>query len=81
MLAGRYDETTLALLLPRCDVRNAIRMAEALRKRVRLVAQTEEDVLVNGAPGSGTSKVAEVIHLSSARSKAPFVKRAAAGLS
>lgn len=55
-------------------------MAEALRKRVRLVAQTEEDVLVNGAPGSGTSKVAEVIHLSSARSKAPFVKRAAAGL-
>lgn len=33
-MAGRYDETTLALLLPRCDVRNTLRMAEALRKRV-----------------------------------------------
>lgn len=33
-MAGRYDDTTLALLLPRCDVRNALRMAEALRRRV-----------------------------------------------
>ena len=33
-MAGRYDDTTLALLLPRCDVRNAMRMAEALRRRV-----------------------------------------------
>ncbi|MGC1495582.1 MAG: sigma-54 dependent transcriptional regulator [Sulfitobacter sp.] len=56
-------------------------LANGLRKRVRLVAQTEGDVLVTGAPGTGISKVAEVIHLSSARSKAPFVKRAAAGLS
>lgn len=55
-------------------------LANALRKQVRLVAQTEGDVLVTGAPGAGVSKVAEVIHLSSARSKAPFVKRAAAGL-
>lgn len=55
-------------------------LAEALRKRVRLVAQADGDTLVSGAPGSGISKVAEVIHLSSARSKAPFVKRAAAGL-
>ncbi|MEM1073210.1 MAG: sigma-54 dependent transcriptional regulator [Pseudomonadota bacterium] len=54
--------------------------AEALRARVRRVAATEADVLVTGAPGSGVSKVAEVIHLCSARSKAPFVKRAAAGL-
>lgn len=56
-------------------------LAEALRHQVRLVAQTEGDALITGAPGSGISKVAEVIHLSSARSKAPFVKRAAAGLS
>ncbi|MGJ8626773.1 MAG: sigma-54-dependent transcriptional regulator [Sulfitobacter sp.] len=56
-------------------------LSNALRKRVRLVAQTEGDVLVTGAPGAGISKVAEVIHLSSARSKAPFIKRAAAGLS
>ncbi|KIN60818.1 Two component, sigma54 specific, transcriptional regulator, Fis family [Sulfitobacter noctilucae] len=54
--------------------------AETLRRQVRLVAQAEGDVLVTGAPGSGISKVAEVIHLSSPRSKAPFVKRAAAGL-
>ena len=38
-------------------------------------------VLVTGPSGSGISKVAEVIHLSSRRSKGPFVKRAAAGLS
>ncbi|MGJ8617065.1 MAG: sigma-54-dependent transcriptional regulator [Sulfitobacter sp.] len=55
-------------------------LANALRKQVRLVAQTDGDVLVTGAPGAGVSKVAEVIHLSSVRSKAPFVKRAAAGL-
>ena len=55
-------------------------LAEALRRQVRLVAQAEGDALVTGAPGSGISKVAEVIHLSSARSKAAFVKRAAAGL-
>lgn len=55
-------------------------LAEGLRARVRRVAQTEAEVLVTGAPGTGISKVAEVIHLSSARSKAPFVKRAAAGM-
>lgn len=55
--------------------------AEELRKRVRLVALAEGAALVTGAPGTGISKVAEVIHLSSARSKAPFVKRAASGLS
>jgi two-component system C4-dicarboxylate transport response regulator DctD len=55
-------------------------LAEALRRQVRLVAQAEGDALVTGAPGSGISKVAEVVHLSSARSKAPFVKRAASGL-
>ncbi len=32
--AGRYDDTRLALLLAGCDVRNATRIAEALRKRV-----------------------------------------------
>ncbi len=56
-------------------------LAEGLRKRVRLVAQVDGAALVTGAPGTGISKVAEVVHLSSARSKAPFVKRAAAGLS
>ena len=55
-------------------------LAEGLRKRVRLVAQAEGAALVTGAPGTGISKIAEVVHLSSTRSKAPFVKRAAAGL-
>ncbi len=55
-------------------------LSEGLRKRVRLVALAEGAVMVSGAPGTGISKVAEVIHLSSARSKAPFVKRAAGGL-
>ncbi|MEP0963741.1 MAG: sigma-54 dependent transcriptional regulator [Roseobacter sp.] len=54
--------------------------AETLRAQVRRVAMTDTEVLVTGEPGSGVSKVAEVIHLCSARSKAPFVKRAAAGL-
>jgi two-component system C4-dicarboxylate transport response regulator DctD len=56
------------------------KLAEDLRARVRWVAQTATEVLVMGAPGTGVSKVAEVIHLSSKRSKGPFVKRAALGL-
>ena len=54
--------------------------SEALRARVRLVAQQTAEVLVTGAPGTGISKVAEVIHLSSPRSKSAFVKLAASGL-
>lgn len=53
--------------------------AEGLRVRVRRVAPLEAEVLITGAPGTGISKVAEVIHLCSLRSKAAFVKRAAAG--
>jgi diguanylate cyclase (GGDEF)-like protein len=33
-LAARYDGACIAVLLPGCDSRNAVRMAEALRKRV-----------------------------------------------
>lgn len=55
-------------------------LAENLRARVRQVARTSAAVLVTGAQGSGISKVAEVIHLCSDRSKAPFEKRASAGL-
>ena len=54
--------------------------AEALRARVRTVARTAAEVLVTGEPGSGTPKIAEVIHLLSPQSRAPFVKRAAASL-
>ncbi|WP_298933448.1 sigma-54 dependent transcriptional regulator [uncultured Ruegeria sp.] len=55
--------------------------AEALRDRVRNVALTGAEVLVNGPPGSGISKVAEVVHLMSAVGQGPFVKRQASGLS
>ncbi|MEP4249033.1 sigma-54-dependent transcriptional regulator [Tateyamaria sp.] len=54
--------------------------AERLRDRVRRVAPLDTEVLIMGAPGTGISKVAEVVHLCSRRSKAPFVKRAAADL-
>ncbi|WP_425070584.1 sigma-54-dependent transcriptional regulator [Sagittula sp. S175] len=54
--------------------------AEALRAQVRVAGRAGTEALVIGAPGSGISKVAEVIHLSSVASKGPFVKRAAAGL-
>lgn len=54
--------------------------AERLRARVRVAARAGTDALVTGAPGTGISKVAEVIHLASSRAKGPFEKRAAAGL-
>ncbi len=56
------------------------RLSESLRARVRAAARAGTDVLISGAPGSGISKIAEVIHLSSARAKGPFEKRAASGL-
>jgi two-component system, NtrC family, C4-dicarboxylate transport response regulator DctD len=55
-------------------------LAVGLRERVRAVARTRAEVLVSGPPGSGISKVAEVIHLCSAQAKGPFVKTPAAGL-
>mgnify|MGYP006190656575 CR=1 FL=1 len=46
----------------------------------RMAARSGAEVLITGAPGAGTSKVAEVIHLMSAAAQRPFVKLAAAGL-
>ncbi|ETW12540.1 C4-dicarboxylate transport transcriptional regulator [Roseivivax marinus] len=54
--------------------------ANALRAGVRHAARSATPALVTGAPGTGISKVAEVVHLSSARAKRPFEKRAARGL-
>ncbi len=56
------------------------KQADELRARVRAVARTGAEVLISGAPGTGTSKVAEVIHLLSSVSDGPFVKLAAASL-
>ena len=55
-------------------------LSEVLRARARRAARAGTDVLVNGAPGSGIYKVAEVIHLCSPNAKGPFVKRAAPAL-
>ena len=54
--------------------------SEDLRARVRLVARAGAEVLVTGPTGSGTAKVAEVIHLVSPAAPHPFVKRSAAAL-
>ncbi|WP_425052644.1 sigma-54-dependent transcriptional regulator [Psychromarinibacter sp. S121] len=54
--------------------------AEGLRERVRAVARTSAEVLITGEPGTGTSKVAEVIHLLSGASQRPFQKLVAATL-
>ncbi|MEO9514689.1 MAG: sigma-54 dependent transcriptional regulator [Paracoccaceae bacterium] len=56
------------------------KQSERLRDQVRRAAQLDVDVLVMGPQGSGVPKVGEVIHLSSARSKAPFEKRAGSSL-
>ena len=53
---------------------------DALRKQVRRVALSGSDALLSGAPGTGISKVAEVVHLCSPAARAPFVKRSGAGL-
>lgn len=53
---------------------------EDLRARLRTVARAGAEVLVTGGPGSGTAKVAEVIHLLSPAAPHPFVKRAAGSL-
>lgn len=54
--------------------------SEALRDRVRVTARAGAEVLVTGEAGSGTPKIAEVIHLLSESAHRPFVKRAAGGL-
>lgn len=55
-------------------------LAEGLRNQLRMISALEGSVLIEAAPGSGVSKVAEVLHLMSDRVAAPFVKRAAAQL-
>ncbi len=56
-------------------------LAENLRGTVRNMARVASEILICGAPGSGISKVAEVVHLCSPRSKGPFGKYPAAQMS
>lgn len=55
-------------------------LAEKLRAECRQIARVPGSVLIEGPPGSGVSKVAEVIHLLSNRAGDPFVKTVAAGM-
>lgn len=54
--------------------------AKAMRDQVRIVAKANVEVVISGEPGSGTSKIAEVIHLLSAAAREPFVKRSGGAL-
>jgi len=51
-----------------------------LRASCRQIAKVEGSVLIEGPPGSGLAKVAEVLHLLSARVGGPFVKAGCAGM-
>ncbi|MDA9865166.1 sigma-54 dependent transcriptional regulator [bacterium] len=53
---------------------------EKLRDDVRQIAKVPGSVLIEGAPGSGLAKVAEVLHLMSPRANGPFLKISALGL-
>ncbi len=55
-------------------------LSEELRNQARAAARAGTEVLIIGEPGSGTPKMAEVIHLLSDAAARPFVKRAAASL-
>lgn len=55
-------------------------LAVELRQQVRRIASAPHDALIEGGRGSGTSKVAEVIHLLSAGAVRPFIKQPAGAL-
>lgn len=55
-------------------------LSENLRMQARAAARADSHVLIMGAAGSGTSKVAEAIHLVSPRAAGPLCKRPAAGM-
>lgn len=55
-------------------------LAEELRNQARAAAQVDTEVLIMGEQGTGTSKIAEVIHLLSSAAAHPFLKRAASSL-
>jgi len=53
-------------------------LSEQMREAARAAARTSAEVLISGPPGSGTAKMAEVIHLLSAAAMRPFLKLSAA---
>lgn len=62
-------------------LRGTSTLARELRAQARIVARSAADVLISGEPGTGTAKLAEAVHLLSARARAPLVKLAAVSAS
>ncbi|ATG47316.1 sigma-54-dependent Fis family transcriptional regulator [Celeribacter ethanolicus] len=61
-------------------LRGTSEMSVKMRDAARTVARSASDVLVTGEPGVGTAKMAEVVHLLSAGSMAPFLKFSASAM-
>jgi two-component system C4-dicarboxylate transport response regulator DctD len=61
-------------------LRGVSALAKRMREEARAVARSAADVLVTGEPGVGTAKMAEVVHLLSAGSMAPFLKYPASAM-
>jgi Response regulator containing CheY-like receiver, AAA-type ATPase, and DNA-binding domains len=61
-------------------LRGSSDMSVKMRDAARAVARSASDVLVTGEPGVGTAKMAEVVHLLSAGSMAPFLKFSASAM-
>ncbi|MBW6419462.1 sigma-54 dependent transcriptional regulator [Celeribacter sp. PS-C1] len=61
-------------------LRGSSDLSKRMREEARAVARSAADVLVTGEPGVGTAKMAEVVHLLSAGSMAPFVKYPASAM-
>ncbi|MFQ1701299.1 sigma-54-dependent transcriptional regulator [Loktanella agnita] len=61
-------------------LRGQSQQSSDMRNQARVAARAATEALILGEPGSGTSKVAEVIHLLSAAASRPFIKRAASSL-
>jgi two-component system C4-dicarboxylate transport response regulator DctD len=61
-------------------LRGTSEMSVKMRDAARAVARSASDVLVTGEPGVGTAKMAEVVHLLSAGSMAPFLKFSASAM-
>lgn len=53
-------------------------LSDQMREAARAAARTSAEVLISGPPGSGTAKMAEVIHLMSAAAMRPLQKLSAA---
>lgn len=76
------ENRRLAMVVERGDAAERLLFGQSalvqdLRQQLRRIARTATDALIVGERGSGTSKVAEVIHLLSAAAGRPFIKKSA----